>query len=117
MLAILLSLKTKELLENRLQPRSGVTPLFSMRTVLFESSQNCRSGDADIWRKRALGIRSNWAMAYLTKGTFKLSEIEREYYPTHFLVIYAICSVWRKPDGGVWAQKFKRMNRIYVTMA
>ena len=31
-LAILFSLKTMELLENGLQPHSGVTPLFSMRT-------------------------------------------------------------------------------------
>ena len=33
MLALLLSLKTMELLRNVLQPHSGVTPLFSMKTV------------------------------------------------------------------------------------
>ena len=33
-LAILVSLKTMESLENGLQPNSGVTPLFSMRPVL-----------------------------------------------------------------------------------
>ena len=42
-LAILFSLKSVELLENRLQPHSGATPLFSMRTESQVSSQSCRS--------------------------------------------------------------------------
>ena len=53
-LAILFSLKTMELLENRLQPHSGVTPLFSIRTESLVSSQSCRCIDADAWCKRAL---------------------------------------------------------------
>ena len=53
-LAILFSLKSMESLENRLQPHSGVTPLFSMRTESQESSQSCCSVDADAWCKRAL---------------------------------------------------------------
>ena len=39
-LAIMFSLKTIELLENGLQPHSGVIPLFSMRSELLESSQS-----------------------------------------------------------------------------
>ena len=54
MLAILFSLKTMESLANILQPHSGATPLFSMRTELQASSQSCRSVDADAWCKRAL---------------------------------------------------------------
>ena len=46
-LVILISLKTMELIKNGLQPHSGVTPLFSMTTVLLASSQSCRSVDAD----------------------------------------------------------------------
>ena len=53
-LAILFSLKTMELLENRLQPHSGVTPLFSIRTESLVSSQSCGRIDADAWCKRAL---------------------------------------------------------------
>ena len=49
-------LKTMELLENRLQPDSGVTPLFSMRTVSLALSQSCSSIDADAWCKRALKV-------------------------------------------------------------
>ena len=48
------SLKTIKSLENALQPHSGVTPLFSMRTVSLASSQSCRSVDADAWYKRGL---------------------------------------------------------------
>ena len=51
-LAILFSLKTMELLENRLQPHSGVTPLFSIRTESLVSSQSCRSIDAECFCKR-----------------------------------------------------------------
>ena len=54
MLAILFSLKSVELLKNGLQPHSGVTPLFSMRTELQASSQSCRSDDADASCKRGL---------------------------------------------------------------
>ena len=39
-LAILFSLKTMESLENGLQPHSGATPLFSMRTELQASLQH-----------------------------------------------------------------------------
>ena len=49
--------------ENRLQPQSGVTPLFSMRTVSLASSQSCCSVDADAWCKRDLNgvvIRSRF---------------------------------------------------------
>ena len=53
-LAILFSLKTMELLENRLRPYSGVTPLFSIRTESLVSSQSCRRIDADAWCKRGL---------------------------------------------------------------
>ena len=38
-LAILISLKTMEWLENGLQPQSGGIPLFSMRAVSLELSQ------------------------------------------------------------------------------
>ena len=53
-LLILFSLKIMELLENGLRHRSGVTPLFSMRTVLLASSRSCHSVDADAWCKQAL---------------------------------------------------------------
>ena len=53
-LAILFSLKSVESLENRLQPHSGVTPLFSMRMELQASLQSCHSIDADAWCKWAL---------------------------------------------------------------
>ena len=43
MLVILFSLKTMETLENGLQPHSGGTPLFSMRTVSLPSSHSCRT--------------------------------------------------------------------------
>ena len=58
MLAILFSLKSVESLENRLQPHSGATPLFSMRTKLQASWQSCRSIDADAQCKWALRGRS-----------------------------------------------------------
>ena len=46
-LALLFSLKSTASLENGLQPYSGVTLLFSTRTVLLASLQSCRSVDAD----------------------------------------------------------------------
>ena len=54
MLAILFSVKTMELLENGLQPYSGVTPLFSMRIESKLSLQSCWRLDADAWCKRTL---------------------------------------------------------------
>ena len=57
-LEILFSLKTIELLANRLQPHSVVTPLFSVRTVSLASSQRCRRIDADARCKRALVHRA-----------------------------------------------------------
>ena len=54
MLAILLVLKTMDLLENGLQPHSGVTPSFSMRTLLLATTRSCRSIDPDVQCKRAL---------------------------------------------------------------
>ena len=59
MLAILVSLKSVESLENRLQPHSGVTPLFSMRIESLASSLSCRSVDADAWCKRTLRLNSD----------------------------------------------------------
>ena len=56
MLVILFSLKSVESLENRLQPRSGATSLFSMRTESLASSLSCCSVDADAWCKRALRL-------------------------------------------------------------
>ena len=56
-LAILFSLKSMETLENGLQPHSGVTPLFSMRTESQASSQSCRSIHADAWCKWAFRVR------------------------------------------------------------
>ena len=53
-LAILFSLKSVESLENRLQPHSGVTPFFSMRTESQASSLSCHRVDADAWCKWAL---------------------------------------------------------------
>ena len=47
-------LKTMESLENGLQPQSGLTPLFSMRTESPVSWQSCPSIDGDGWYKRAL---------------------------------------------------------------
>ena len=55
-LAILFSLKTMESLKNGLQPNSGVTPLFSMRTVSLASSQSCCCIDADAGCKQALNF-------------------------------------------------------------
>ena len=40
--------------ENWLQPQSGVTPLFSMRTESLAPSQSGRSVDADAWCKQTL---------------------------------------------------------------
>ena len=57
MIAIMFSLKTMELLENWLQPHSGVTPLFSLRTVSLASSQSCWSVDTDAWYKWGLELR------------------------------------------------------------
>ena len=45
--AILFSLKSVESLENRLQPHSGATALFSVR-MEQASSQSCHSFDADV---------------------------------------------------------------------
>ena len=56
MLAILFSLKTMKLLENGLQPHSGVTPLFSMRIVSLASSQSCCNVDADAQCEQALNL-------------------------------------------------------------
>ena len=56
MLAILVWLKTVQLLQNGLQPHSEVAPLFSMRTESLASSQSCHSVDADAWCKQALII-------------------------------------------------------------
>ena len=53
-LVILFSLKSMEMLENRLLPQSGVTPLFWMRTESLASSQSCRSIDTDTWCKQTL---------------------------------------------------------------
>ena len=53
-LANMFSLKSVELLENKLQPHCRVTPLFSMRTELQASSLSCRSVDADAWCKWSL---------------------------------------------------------------
>ena len=46
-LVILFSLKTIEALENELQPHFGVTPLFSMSTLLLVTSKSFRSIDSD----------------------------------------------------------------------
>ena len=54
-LAILFSLKIVELLENGLQPHSGVTLLLSMRTELLVSSQSCCSVDPDAWSNNGKG--------------------------------------------------------------
>ena len=54
MTVVLFSLTTMESFENGLQPYSGATPLFSMRTELLVSLQSCCSIDADAWFKQAL---------------------------------------------------------------
>ena len=58
-LAILFSLKSVEMLENRLQPQPGGTLLFSMRTGSQASSQSCRSVAADTWCKRVIKVHSH----------------------------------------------------------
>ena len=58
-LAILFSLKSVESLENRLQPHSGETPLFSMRMELQASLQSCRSVDL------TLGVNEPYIMCWL----------------------------------------------------
>ena len=58
-LVILFSLQTMESLERGLQPQSGATQLFSMKTILLASSQSCCSVDADAWCKRALNISTS----------------------------------------------------------
>ena len=55
-LVILFSLKTMEPLENGLQPHSGVTSLFLMRTESLASLQSCHSVDADALCKRTIRI-------------------------------------------------------------
>ena len=54
MLAILLSLKTMELLQIGIVTHLRVTTLFSMRAVSLASSQSCRSIDADAWFKQTI---------------------------------------------------------------
>ena len=54
MLLIIFSLKTMKSLENGLQPHSGETPLFSIRTVSLVSSQISHSVGPDTWCKWAL---------------------------------------------------------------
>ena len=56
MLAILLSLKTVESLQNEVATHFQVTRLFSMRTELLALLQSCSSVDANVWCKRALGV-------------------------------------------------------------
>ena len=57
MVAISLSLKTMESLQIGVATHSGVTPLFSMRTVSLASSQHCRCVDADAQSKWALTVK------------------------------------------------------------
>ena len=52
--AMLFSLKTVDSLQNGLQPHSGVTPSFSMKTLLLATSQSCGSVDSDAGCKQTL---------------------------------------------------------------
>ena len=54
--AILFSLKTTESIKNGFQPQSGLTPLFSMRTISLTSLQRCLSNDVDAWCEQALTL-------------------------------------------------------------
>ena len=73
MLAMTLSLKSVESLENGLQSHSGANPLFSMRTELQVSSQSCRRVDADDWCKWAL-----WANAKAKKIKKQVKKIKQK---------------------------------------
>ena len=53
-LAILFSLKTMKLLQNRVVTYCQATPLFSMRILLLASSQSYLSIDAEAWCKQTL---------------------------------------------------------------
>ena len=77
-LAILFSLKLVESLENRLQPHSGATPLFSMRTESQASSQRCRSIDAEAWCKRALTEGPNGYVCFDENNFCKFNYINFE---------------------------------------
>ena len=59
-LMILFSMKTMKSLENGLQPQSGATPLFSMRTVSLASWQSCRSIDIAAWCKQTFSGNGNF---------------------------------------------------------
>ena len=85
-LATLFSLKTMESLKNGLQPHSGATPLFFMRTVLLASSQTCHSIDADAWCKRALMVCSHCPTKIPMQRPTKMGCIE-------FIIIFVGVSV------------------------
>ena len=57
MLAILLSMKSVESLQNGVATYFHTTPLISMRTKTQASSQSCRSIDVDAWCKWAFRVR------------------------------------------------------------
>ena len=65
MLVILVRLKTMQLIQNGLQPYSGATPLFSMRTGSVASSQSCCSGDDDAWYTGALKQPKEGSLAFV----------------------------------------------------
>ena len=100
-LAILFSMKSVESLENRLQPHSGATPLFSIRTESQASSLSCRSVDADAWCKQVLRLHLvffwdswykaslNFVCCFLSSSGFlvtgqKVALLIESLFPIHF---------------------------------
>ena len=86
-LTILFSLKSVELLENRLQSHSEATPLFSMRTESQALSLNCRSVDADAWCKWALTKWGSRASTSLQMRIFAKRELASLHIPWTHLVV------------------------------
>ena len=70
-----LSLEKVESIENGLQPNSGVTPLFSMRTASLASSQSSYSIAADTWCKWTLRVSRIVTENYESSGKINIREM------------------------------------------
>ena len=88
-LVILFPLKSIETLENGLQPHSGATSLFSMRTELQVSSHSCHSVDADAWRKWALRVN------ILQKTIVLLHQVLVQYQGLRKVMILSLILSWK----------------------
>ena len=94
MLGILFSLKTMESPQNGFQPHSGVTPLFSVKTLPVVSWLSCRSIDADARCKRALN-QSVIRFTLSSKFTREIGKLSGRPKKQHFLwVVFSVTTQW-----------------------